>query len=80
MKVEILEENGIKHGNKDGILEVFNFGDIRTVPDDVGEYFCALGWAKDVDGKTPTAERDISRKALFVEGASAKTKVKKANG
>lgn len=32
-------------------------GDVRTVLDENGEYFCSCGWARDVDGNVETAER-----------------------
>lgn len=63
MKVEILEETGVKHV-VDGELKSFSHGDVVTVPDAVGEYFCSLGWAKDVDGKTETGERNTDKVTL----------------
>ena len=76
MKVEILEKE-IKHGGPNG-LEIFAEGEIRVVPDHVGEYFCRLGWAKDVDGNVETGERDTSRKELFVEKPAAGQKAGEA--
>lgn len=64
MKIEILEK--IQHGR-----DVFEPGDIRTVPDTLGAYFCNCGWAKDVDGKTPTGTRDVNRVVtLDVDGTA----------
>ncbi|WP_430009851.1 hypothetical protein [Methylophaga lonarensis] len=31
----------------------------------LGEHFCDMGWAEDVDGKCPTGERDVHRKKLI---------------
>lgn len=63
MKVEILEEGGVKHAIDDE-LKSFSHGDVVTVPDAVGEYFCGLGWAKDVDGNVETGERDLNKVML----------------
>lgn len=57
MKIEVLEK--VLHGR-----EVFEAGDVRTVPDDLGAYFCSCGWAKDVDGNVATAERDVNAKRV----------------
>lgn len=51
MKIEMLEK--VMHGR-----DVFESGDVRTVDDDTGAYFCSMGWAKDVDGKVETVARD----------------------
>jgi hypothetical protein len=51
MKIEMLEK--VLHGR-----DVFEAGDVRTVPDDLGAYFCSCGWAKDSDGNVETAARD----------------------
>lgn len=32
-------------------------GDTLTVPDELGQKWCRLGWAKDLDGIVPTGER-----------------------
>ena len=53
MKIEILEK--IMHER-----DLFEQGDIRTVPDEIGEYFCSCGWAKDIDGSTPTGNRSTT--------------------
>lgn len=52
MKVEILEETGIREA---GIL--YPHGDQVTMPNEVGERWCAAGWAKDLDGNVETGER-----------------------
>lgn len=36
----------------------FEKGDVRTVPDKDGAYFCEMGWAKDTDGIVSTGARD----------------------
>lgn len=56
MKIEITEPNGILHGR-----ERFESGDVRSVDDALGDYFCRMGWAKDVDGNVPTGERIVSK-------------------
>ena len=53
MKIEATEK--IMHGR-----DVFEAGDIRTVPNEIGEYFCAMGWAKDTEGKVKTGERNTT--------------------
>lgn len=72
MKIELLET--VKH---DG--QVFTEGDIRTVDDELGAYFCRAGWSKDVDGKVETAPRDVNRVVtLGVHNATSKDAVKTA--
>lgn len=34
-------------------------GDIITVPDEIGQAWCAHGWAKDTEGVVPTGERVV---------------------
>ena len=77
MKVEILEPS-IKH-EIDGVLVTFEQGEIRSVPDNVGSFFCANGWAKDVDGNVETAERDVNRLAML-DVDSAVSNVEVDNG
>ena len=57
MKIEALERF------LDG-TNVYEKGDVRTVPDEDGAYFVRNGWAKDVEGKVDTGERDISHVKL----------------
>jgi hypothetical protein len=52
MKVEILEETGIREA---GVL--YSHEDQVTVSDEVGERWCGAGWAKDLAGKVETGER-----------------------
>lgn len=52
MKIEALE-NIKSHGL------VLSDGDIVTVDDEVGEAFCAYGWARDVSGDVPTGDRIV---------------------
>lgn len=47
-------------------------GDTITVPDEVGAYWCGLGWAKDVDGKVPTGERIVTGARLEVQNVKHK--------
>lgn len=65
MKVEILED--VRHGR-----ELFVKGDRRTVDDDVGTYFCALGWAKDIDGAVETGLRNTAEVVLTPDSVSHK--------
>ena len=53
MKIECLEL--FLHGR-----DRYESGDIRTVPDALGAYFVNNGWAKDMDGKVPTGDRNKS--------------------
>lgn len=57
MKVEMLET--VRHDGSEYVA-----GDVRVVSDDLGNYFCGNGWAKDVDGSVETAARDVNRKSL----------------
>lgn len=74
MRVNILEK--IMHGR-----DVFEAGETRVVPDDVGAYFCANGWAEDVDGKVATVPRDPNR-VTILEVANVRNPVivEKVNG
>lgn len=53
MRIEVTEETGIRHEG----LGHMQKGEIRVVPNDLGLFFCSNGWAKDVDGETPTGVR-----------------------
>lgn len=47
-------------------------GDIRTVLDEDGRYYCSLGWAQDVDGKVATGERPTGNEVrLDIRGAKS---------
>ena len=50
MKVEFLEK--VMHGRG-----VYDKGDVATVKDSLGVYFCSLGWAKDTEGNVATGQR-----------------------
>lgn len=54
MRVEILEKK-LRDAGHD-LVE----GDTITVSDELGARWCALGWARDTDGKVATAERSIA--------------------
>lgn len=62
MRVEIAK--GLK---SDGY--VLEAGDQVTVPDEIGERWCAHGWAADTAGKIATGERKVFNAA--VEPATA---------
>lgn len=51
MKIEVLET--FLHGT-----DRFEAGDLRSVTDEVGEWVVSNGWARDVDGRVPTGDRD----------------------
>lgn len=60
MKIEALET--IK---SDGY--VLDAGDVKTqVPEEIGAKWCALGWAKDLDGNVATGERQVLNAKLTV--------------
>lgn len=60
MKIEALE--AIK---ADGY--VLEEGDTKKVPDETGTRWCAYGWARDVDGNTPTGVRNVIRVDLAID-------------
>lgn len=62
MKIEILEN--VKHER-----ELYAEGDVRTVTAELGAYFCACGWARDVDGVVETGDRDLAPKVVAPDGA-----------
>jgi len=67
MKVKILSEK-ILHGR-----DAYYKDEIREVPEDVGVYFCTMGWAQDPEGKIKTGERKSNRRpVLSVEGGKIK--------
>lgn len=53
MRIEFLTD--IKH---DRIS--YHKGDIITVEDKLGQYFCKAGWAKDTEGKILTETPDVN--------------------
>jgi len=63
MKIEVLE---FFLDGKDRYEE----GDIRTVSQEDGEYFCSNGWAEDVEGKVATGERQTKKSVLDVRGTT----------
>jgi len=64
MKVEILEETGVKHA---GVH--YASGDHVTVSDELGRMFCGAGWARDLADEVETGERktDGSNVTLAVD-------------
>ena len=58
MKIEFIEQ--VKHQGDD-----FDVGDRKNFDDETGAYFCANGWAKDLDGKAETVARDVNRKIIL---------------
>ena len=63
MRVEVTEDN-LK---SDGYC--LERGDSIRVPDEVGTRWCALGWARDVEGKVPSGERVVLDARLDVHTA-----------
>lgn len=56
MQIKALE--AIKHHDGvEGRMLILAEGDVVTVRDEVGAYFCQQGWAEDVAGVCPTGER-----------------------
>lgn len=63
MKIEVLETF------LDGATR-YEAGEVRAVSDEDGAYFCGNGWARDVDGKVATAERQKNGEVrLDIRGA-----------
>lgn len=74
MKIEILEN--FKHG-RDQYLQ----GETRVVTEEDGVYFCSNGWAKDVDGKVATGDRDRAHgKVLEVQNLKHAVSIKTEAG
>lgn len=55
--------------------ERFTAGDVRTVPDELGEYFCRLGWATAQDGAT-LVEPSPADTALSIDSAKHSQEVR----
>lgn len=68
MKVEITE----KRLSSDGF--VGEEGDRFTVPDEVGQKWCGLGWAIDLSGECKTGERKVIDARLEVDNITQKSK------
>lgn len=73
MKVKMLEK--VLHGR-----DIFEKDDIRSIPDELGAYFCNCGWAEDIDGNMATSARDTKKVILAPNNAVHSTKVGEANG
>lgn len=80
MRVEILEKQLKSSDPETGVRYNLVEGDTITVPDEVGERWCAEGWAKDVDGKVETGKRIVRGRRLDVESAKHKNTSKKVGG
>ena len=63
MRVEITEKK-LKDGGYD-LVE----GDTITVPDELGNAWCARGWCRDTEGKVATGERIPGAAQLEVQTA-----------
>ena len=65
MRVEITEQN-LKDAGHDLVK-----GDRITVDDELGKYWCSLGWAKDTSGKVKSAPRKPGVATLEVQSSKA---------
>ena len=68
MKVEMLD-TVLHEGDR------FEKGDLRTVSDEVGDYFCRGGVAKDTSGVVATATPDKNEVVLLVNNSATSAKV-----
>lgn len=66
MNVKITDEK-IIHGR-----DAFFKEEVRVLDDDVGEYFCKMGWAEDVDGSVSTGERSTTHVSVVPESVAEK--------
>ncbi len=75
MRVRITEER-ILNGRDEYLKD-----EERTVSDELGNHFCNMGWAIDIEGKVPSAERDPNRVVrLDVQSSNHSVKGGSANG
>jgi len=69
MKIEVIVPGGFRdEGDR------FETGDVRTVTDERGEYFCRAGWVKDISGKVVTAKPNRDDVILKVDGSKKENK------
>lgn len=59
MRIKVLEETGIRHGDL-----ALSHEDQVTVSDELGTLFCEMGWAEDLSGGVATGERDLTPKTV----------------
>jgi hypothetical protein len=58
MTMQIKLNEAVKHFDKvENRMLILSADDVVTVRDEVGAYFCEMGWAEDVAGKCPSGER-----------------------
>jgi hypothetical protein len=69
MRVELLR--AVKHDGR-----TYAQGDAITVERELGEYFCASGWAKDLANTISTAEPSVAPVELKVQSAKHINKAK----
>lgn len=53
MRIEITEPTGVRTAEYGHMQQ----GEIRVVDDHLGQFYCANGWARDVDGHVETGAR-----------------------
>lgn len=68
MKIECLEEKGVKHHPY-----YLSLGDVVTVPDEVGQYLVSMGWCKNVE-TGEVGQRQTQSVNLNINNASHTTK------
>lgn len=78
MKVEVLEEHLRDECIETGRRYDLEKGDIATVEESLGLYWCRHGWAKDVSGAVETGERIV--RGVQVQPQSARHDVSDTNG
>lgn len=69
MRVEMLR--AVKHDGR-----AYEQGDAISVERELGEYFCACGWAKDLEHTVSTAEPSVAPVELKVQSAKHVNKAK----
>ena len=68
MKIEVIIKGGFMH---EGVK--YEAEDVKTVSDELGDYFCRAGWAKDLSGVVPTATPNLNETVLLVENNNHST-------
>lgn len=71
MKVKVLEEK-LRSGGYNLVKD-----DTITVNDELGERWCSLGWAEDVDGNVPTGQRNLTPQRIQPDKLKVSTKARK---
>lgn len=80
MRVEITEKKLSDLDEENDRHYLLFEGDTITVPDKLGEKWCGLGWAKDVDGNVPTGERIVQKGVALNPKKAAHTNKTRTRG